>query len=168
MIRIISKYILMFVSLVLVQVLIFNQVQFSGFFNPYAYLLFIILLPLSTPRYLILILAFLLGLIIDIFSNSLGVHSAATVFAAYARPLVIRVISNREDDKSDFPGLHQNKLIWFVNYVLIMVLLHHAVLFYLEVFTFTNFFNTLYRVVLSSLFSIIIIVLSQFLVFKDL
>ena len=168
MIRIISKYILMFVSLVLVQVLIFNQVQFSGFFNPYAYLLFVILLPLSTPRYLILILAFLLGLIIDIFSNSLGVHSAATVFAAYARPLVIRVISNREDDKSDFPGLHQNKLIWFVNYVLIMVLLHHAVLFYLEVFTFTNFFNTLYRVVLSSLFSIIIIVLSQFLVFKDL
>jgi rod shape-determining protein MreD len=158
----------MFVSLVLVQVLIFNQVQFSGFFNPYAYLLFIILLPLSTPRYLILILAFLLGLVIDIFSNSLGVHSAATVFAAYARPLVIRVISNREDDKSDFPGLHQNKLIWFVNYVIIMVLLHHAVLFYLEVFTFTNFFNTLYRVVLSSLFSIIIIVLSQFLVFKDL
>jgi hypothetical protein len=158
----------MFISLVLAQVLIFNQVQFSGFFNPYAYLLFIILLPLSAPRYLVLILAFLLGLIIDIFSNSLGVHSAATVFAAYARPLVIRVISNREDDKSDYPGLHQNKLIWFVNYVLIMVLLHHTVLFYLEVYTFANFFNTFYRVILSSLFSIIIIVLSQFLVFKDL
>jgi hypothetical protein len=168
MIRIISKYVLMFISLVLAQVLIFNQVQFSGFFNPYAYLLFIILLPLSAPRYLVLILAFLLGLIIDIFSNSLGVHSAATVFAAYARPLVIRVISNREDDKSDYPGLHQNKLIWFVNYVLIMVLLHHTVLFYLEVYTFANFFNTFYRVILSSLFSIIIIVLSQFLVFKDL
>jgi hypothetical protein len=168
MIRIISKYVLMFISLVLVQVLIFNQVQFSGFFNPYVYLLFIILLPLSAPRYLVLILAFLLGLMIDIFSNSLGVHSAATVFAAYVRPLVIRVISNREDDKSDYPGLHQNKLIWFVNYVLIMVLLHHSILFYLEVYTFANFFNTLYRVLLSSLFSIIIIVLSQFLVFKHL
>jgi len=167
MIRIISKYVFMFISMVLVQVLIFNQVQFSGFFNPYVYLLFIILLPLSAPRYLVLILAFLLGLIIDVFSNSLGVHSAATVFAAYARPLVIRVISNREDDKSDYPGLHQNKLIWFVNYVLIMVLLHHTILFYLEVYTFTNFFNTFYRVILSSLFSIIIIVLSQFLVFKD-
>jgi len=167
MIRIISKYVFMFISLVLVQVLIFNQVQFSGFFNPYVYVLFIILLPLSAPRYLVLILAFLLGLIIDVFSNSLGVHSAATVFAAYARPLVIRVISNREDDKSDYPGLHQNKLIWFINYLLIMVLLHHTVLFYLEVYTFTNFFNTFYRVILSSLFSIIIIVLSQFLVFKD-
>ena len=168
MIRILVKYVVMFFSLVLVQVLIFNQVQFSGFFNPYVYLLFIILLPLSTPRYAVLILAFVLGLIIDVFSNSLGVHSAATVFAAYVRPLVIRIISNREDDKSDYPGLNQNKLAWFINYVLIMVLLHHTVLFYLEVYTFANFLNTLYRVILSSLFSIIIIVLSQFLVFRDL
>ena len=168
MIRILVKYVVMFFSLVLVQVLIFNQVQFSGFFNPYVYLLFIILLPLSTPRYLVLILAFLLGLTIDIFSNSLGVHSAATVFAAYVRLLVIRIISNREDDKSDYPGLSQNKLTWFVNYVLLMVLLHHTVLFYLEVYTFANFLNTLYRVILSSLFSSIIIVLSQFLVFRDL
>lgn len=168
MIRILVKYVVMFFSLVLVQVLIFNQVQFSGFFNPYVYLLFIILLPLSTPRYAVLILAFVLGLIIDVFSNSLGVHSAATVFAAYVRPLVIRIISNREDDKSDYPGLNQNKLAWFINYVLIMVLLHHTILFYLEVYTFANFLNTLYRVILSSLFSIIIIVLSQFLVFRDL
>ena len=168
MIRILSKYAVMFISLVLVQVLIFNQVQFSGFFNPYVYVLFIILLPLSTPRYAVLILAFLLGLTIDIFSNSLGVHSAATVFAAYIRPLIIRIISNREDDKSDYPGLNQNKLIWFINYVLLMVLFHHTALFYLEVYTFANFLNTLYRVILSSLFSIIIIVLSQFLVFKNI
>ncbi len=167
MIRILFKYTLMFVSLVLVQVLIFNQIQFGGFFNPYVYILFVILLPLSAPRYLVLILAFALGFIIDIFSNSLGVHSAATVFIAYMRPAVIRVISNREDYKNDYPGLHQNKLIWFVSYVTIMVLLHHLLLFYLEVYTFANFLNTLFRVILSSLFSIIVIVLSQFLVFRD-
>ena len=131
MIRILSKYTVMFVALVLVQVLIFNQVQFSGFFNPYVYVLFIILLPLSTPRYIVLILAFLLGLVIDIFSNSLGVHSASTVFIAYIRPLVIRIISNREDDKSDYPGLNQNKLSWFINYVVFMVLIHHTLFFYL-------------------------------------
>lgn len=157
----------MFISLVLVQVLIFNQVQFSGFFNPYIYVLFVILLPLSTPRYLMLVSAFLLGFVIDVFSNSLGVHSAATVFVAYIRPLVIRLISNREDDRSEYPGLNQNKLSWFINYVFIIVFIHHAILFYLEVYTFANFFNTLYRVILSSLFSIIVIVLSQFLVFRD-
>lgn len=167
MIRILSKYVIMFISLVLVQVLIFNQVQFSGFFNPYIYVLFVLLLPLSTPRYLMLISAFLLGFIIDVFSNSLGVHSAATVFVAYIRPLVIRLISNREDDRSDYPGLNQNKLSWFINYAFIVVFIHHAILFYLEVYTFANFFNTLYRVILSSLFSIIVIVLSQFLVFRD-
>ena len=167
MIGLLFKYAVMFVSLVLAQVLIFSQVQFGGFFNPYVYILFIILMPLSAPRYLVLILAFVMGFIIDIFSNTLGVHSAATVFIAYMRPLVIRIISNREDDKSDYPGLHQNKLIWFVSYVAIMVLLHHLILFYLEVYTFANFFNTLFRVVLSSIFSIIIIVLSQFLVFRD-
>ena len=167
MIRILFKYAVMFVSLVLVQVLIFNQVQFGGFFNPYVYILFVILLPLSAPRYLVLILAFILGFIIDVFSNSLGVHAAATVFIAYMKPLIIRIISNREDDKSDYPGLHQNKLIWFLSYVAIMVLLHHLLLFYLEVYTFANFLNTLFRVVLSSLFSIIVIVLSQFLVFRD-
>lgn len=167
MIRVLIKYTIMFVSLVLAQVLIFNQVQFGGFLNPYVYVLFIILLPLSTPRYLVLLLAFAIGFIVDVFSNSLGVHSAATVFVAYIRPLVIRLISNREDDKNDYPGLHQNKLIWFVSYVTFMVLMHHLLLFYLEVYTVANFFNTLYRVILSSLFSIIIIVLSQFLVFKD-
>ena len=167
MIRVLIKYAVMFVSLVLMQVLIFSQVQLSGFFNPYIYILFIILLPLSTPRYAVLILGFLLGLVIDVFSNSLGIHSAASVFIAYLRPLVIRIISNREDDKNDYPGLHQNKLSWFISYVSIMVLLHHFVLFYLEVYTFANFFNTLLRVILSSLFSIIVIVLSQFLIFRD-
>lgn len=157
----------MFVVLVLIQVLVLNQVQFSGFVNPYIYLLFILLLPLSAPRYAVLILAFLIGLTIDVFSNSIGVHAAASVFIAYARPLVIRVISNREEDRSDYPGLFQTKLSWFLSYVTIMVLMHHLVLFYLEVFTFSHFGNTLLRVFISSAFSIFVIVLSQFLVFRD-
>lgn len=166
MIRILIKYAIMFVALVLVQVLIFNQVQFIGFINPYVYILFVLLLPLSTPKYALLILSFFLGLVIDVFSNSLGIHSAATVFIAYARPLIIRAISSREEDMSDYPGLLQNKLSWFVRYVTIMVVIHHLLLFYIEVFTLANFFNTLYRALISSLFSIIIIVLSQFLVFR--
>lgn len=167
MIRLLIKYGIMFISLILVQVLILNQVQFSGFVNPYIYILFILLLPLSTPRYLLLILAFFVGLIVDIFLNSLGVHAAASVFIAYIRPAVIRVISNREEDRSDYPGLKQNGFTWFLWYVSIMVFLHHTVLFYLEIFSFSHFFITLGRVIVSSFFSIFIIVLSQFLVFRD-
>ncbi len=157
----------MFIGLVLTQVLILNHIQFSGFVNPYIYILFVLLLPLNTPRYAVLIFAFLMGISIDIFSNSLGIHAFATVFIGYIRPLVIRVISSREEDMSDYPGLMQNGIGWFLSYVSIMVLVHHTVLFYLEVFTFAHFFSTLMRVFFSSVFSIFAIVLSQLIVFRD-
>lgn len=161
------KYGFIFIVLVLTQVLVLNHIQFSGFVNPYIYVLFVLLLPMSSPRYVVLLMAFFIGLTIDVFSNSLGIHSFATVFMAFFRPQIIRLISNREEDKSDYPGLKQNKFQWFVSYVTIMVLIHHIVLFYIEVFTFTNFLVTLSRALLSSAFSIFVIVLSQYIVFRD-
>jgi len=161
------KYGIMFVVLVLIQVLVLNQVYFSGYINPAIYILFIMLLPLSTPRYLLLFLAFITGLTIDIFSDSLGIHASATVFIAFIRPSIIRMISSREEDRNDYPGLKQNKLNWFIYYTALMVFLHHFILFYLDYFTFAHFFHTLIKVVMSSIFSIFIIVLSQFLIFKE-
>ncbi|WP_372949598.1 rod shape-determining protein MreD [Mariniphaga sp.] len=161
------KYGIMFISLVLFQVLVLNQVQVSGYINPFIYILFILLLPVSTPRYLLMILGFLLGLSVDVFSNSLGIHAAATVFIAFVRPFVIRSISNREEDRNEYPGLRQNKFTWFLAYVAIMVFGHHFILFYLEYFTFSHFFTTFLRFLLSSVFSIFVIVLSQFLIFRE-
>lgn len=167
MIRLLIKYAVMFVALVLIQVLILNQVQFSGFVNPYMYILFVLLLPLNTPRFAVLILAFLLGITIDIFSNTLGIHAAATVFIAFIRPLVIRLISDREEDRSEYPGLKQNKFKWFLYYTGLMVIFHHSVLFFLEIFTFSDLVSTLFRILLSSIFSIFVIVLSQYLIFRE-
>lgn len=167
MIRGLIKYAAMFVVLVLIQVLILNQVQFSGFVNPYIYILFVMLLPLSTPRYSVMLSGFFIGLTIDVFSNSPGLHTAATILIAYVRPFVIRSISGREDEMSDYPGLKQNSFSWFLYYTALMVFLHHFLLFFLEVYTFSHFLTTLYRIVLSSLFSIFIIVLSQFLMFRE-
>jgi hypothetical protein len=125
------------------------------------------LLPLSTPRYIVLLSGFLIGLTIDIFSNSLGLHAAAAVFIAYIRPFVVRSISDREEEINDYPGLKQNKFSWFLYYTAVMVFFHHFILFYLEIFSFTQFFSTLLRVVLSSFLSIFVIVLSQFLIFRE-
>ena len=167
MIRWLIKYAAMFIVLVLIQVLILNQVQFSGFVNPYIYILFVMLLPVSTPRYGVLIAGFFIGFAIDIFSNSLGLHTAASIFVAYLRSFVLTAISGREDEMSDYPGLKQNKFSWFLYYTAIMVFLHHSVLFFLEIYTISHFLTTLYRIGLSSLFSIFIIVLSQFLMFRE-
>lgn len=167
MVQVLIKYILLFVTAVIVQVLLLNQVQLSGYLNPYFYVIFILLLPVSTPRYLLLLLSFLLGLIIDIFSDTLGLHAAATVFLAYFRTPVMGMLTARESEQSDFPGLKQTGFRWFLLYTLILVFIHHFVLFYLEVFSFSGFFRTFLRIIISTMFSVFIIVLSQFLVFRD-
>lgn len=157
----------MFIVLVLVQVLFLNQVQFSGFVNPFIYILFIMLLPLGAPRYVVLLSAFSIGIFIDIFSNTLGMHAFASVLIAFFRPAFIRMITNREEDMAEYPGIKQNGFLWFLYYTALMVFTHHLALFYLEVFSLSSFFETLFRVVLSSVFSIFVIVLSQYIVFRD-
>ncbi len=161
------KYLFMFVALVLLQVLLFNQVNFSGFLNPYIYVLFILLLPLSMAPYQVLLLSFLTGVVIDSFSNSLGLHASATVLMGYLRLPVIRLITTREAEQVDYPGLKQTGIVWFLMYVSILVALHHFFLFSVEVFTFDGFHRTLLRSLASSVFTVLVIYLSQFLIFRD-
>ena len=160
------KYSVMFIVLVLIQVAILNQVEFSGYVNPYLYVLFILLLPVNAHRYVVLLSAFLIGIVIDLFTDSMGIHAAATVFIAYIRPSVIRIISDRDEDTVEYPGLQQNKFSWFLTYTFILVFAHHFILFYLEVFSLKGFFTTFLRVLISSFFTIFIIVLSQFIIFR--
>ena len=163
MINSIFRYGLIFVLLILLQVLLFNNIQFSGYINPYIYVMFILLLPVEIPAWLMLLLSFAMGVTIDYFSGSPGVHSSATVLAGFVRPYVLRVISPRDGYES---GASPSMLIygfrWFLTYTLVIILVHHTALFYLEVFRFTDFFRTMLRVLLSSLFSIIFILLIEF------
>jgi rod shape-determining protein MreD len=157
----------MFMVSVFVQVLLLNQVQFSGYLNPYFYVLVILLLPVSLPRYAVLLLSFILGFMIDIFSDTAGLHAASTVLLGVLRTPVITSLTARESDQSDYPGLKQTGLRWFLIYVSVLVLFHHLFLFYLEIFSFASFFRTFIRVIFSTVFSVFIIVLSQFLIFRN-
>jgi rod shape-determining protein MreD len=153
--------------LVLVQVLIFNNIEISGYITPYIYILVIILLPFETPVSVSLILGFFLGLSIDIFTDTIGMHTAATVFIAYIRPYILSSFAPRDGyEPGTFPRAYYYGLPWFIKYASLLVIAHHLVLFYIEMFRFQDFFPTLLRVILSSLFSIILIVSSQFFVFR--
>ncbi|MGC8803585.1 MAG: rod shape-determining protein MreD [Bacteroidales bacterium] len=161
------KYILRFILLVLLQIFIFNKIQFSNLINPYFYVLFILLLPFDMPRSALLISAFFLGLSIDLFSNTPGMHAAASTFMAFVRPAVLKGISPREDYEPDTtPTVYYYGLRWFIGYALVLVFLHHFVLFFLEMFRWSDFFSTLARVFLSTAFTSLLIVVSQFFFFK--
>ena len=167
MIKTFLIYLLQFVVLVLAQLLVFNNIEFSGFINPYVYVLFVLLLPFDIPKPLLLLGAFFIGLSIDLFMGTPGVHSSATVFMAFCRPMVMALFSPREGYQTGtLPRLSQFGPEWFVKYTVMLVLLHHFALFYLEVFNFHQFFSTFLRALLSSLLTALIIIVSQFFIFR--
>jgi len=167
MIKVLPRNILRFVFLVLLQVLILNNIQLSGFINPYLYVLFILLLPFETPKWALLVIAFLLGLSIDAFTDTLGMHASATVLMAFFRPYVLNIISPRDGyDAGTFPRLYYFGFTWFLKYSVILILIHHFCLFYLEVFRLSDFFFTLWKIILSSFFSLILIIISQYIMVR--
>lgn len=153
-----SFNVLRFFILVLVQVLICNHINFMGYINPYIYILLIILYPTKNNRAVFIILSFLLGLIIDLFLDTGGIHAAACVFIAYARPVVLR---------STFGVLYENYAIKFntvefgekLTYITILTLLHHIILFYLEIFSISKILLVLQKTLFSSIFTILLCVL---------
>ncbi len=159
----IFKNIALFFVLVSLQVLLFNNIQFSGYVNPYVYILFILSLPFRTPSWLVLILSFVLGLSIDMFSDSAGVHAAACTFMGYSRSYILSAIKPRDDyDETKTPSIKDMGFAWFVTYAAILTLLHHFVYFYMEVFRLSEIFSILLRVILSSIFSLLLIIFSQY------
>jgi len=154
--------VLRFIVLALVQVLVLNHVNFLGYINPYLYILFIILFPINNNRILFLFLSFLLGLVIDMFSDSGGVHAAACVSIAYLRPVVL---------KFSFGALYDHQAIKFGNmefgslfgYVSILTITHHLILFSLEIFNVSKIMLTLQKTLFSSIFTILLCIIIIFL-----
>jgi rod shape-determining protein MreD len=168
MIKLLPRYLISFTLLVFLQVFILNNIQFSGYINPYIYILFILALPFETPNWALLILAFLLGLTVDFFSSTIGMHCSATVFMAFMRPYVLKFISPRDGYESEtLPRLKYYGAGWFIKYSTILIFAHHFILFYVEVFRLSNFFTTFTRVVLSSIFTIILVLISQYFYGKE-
>jgi rod shape-determining protein MreD len=163
MINSILRYGLIIVLLILLQILVLNNIQFSGFVNPYVYIMIILLLPSVTQAWLVLLISFLTGLTIDLFTGSPGMHASATLLAGFSRSFVLRLIAPRDgyESGSDL-SMAAYGFRWFFIYTTTIVLIHHTTLFFLEVFRFTDFFRTIFRILLSSLFTIGFILLIEY------
>lgn len=146
-----------FILLVLFQVLVLNNIQFLGYINPYLYILFILSLPVQTPRWFSLVLAFAIGLTIDIFSNTLGTHTFATVLIAFLRNGIIKLFTSIEEGNNPTPSFYTFGVGAYIKYVVIIVFIHHTTLFYLEAFSFAHFWIISSKIVLSSLLTILVI-----------
>ena len=162
------KYIIRFVLLVLAQVFVLNNINLSGYINPFVYLLFIMMLPFDLDRIWLLVLGFLTGFTVDLFSGGIiGLHAASCVLVAFVRPYIIKMISSqREFDSSTIPSIKDMGLSWFISYSLLFTFTHHFYYFFLEKFSFHGIFTTFSRILLSTLVSTIIIVMAQYIEYR--
>ncbi len=167
MIREILINIFRFVLLVFLQLFVLNNIQFSGFVNPYLYVLFVLWLPFETPGWLLLVSAFAMGLVIDISSATIGYHTIATVFMAYFRFHLLRFIAPHDGYESGMqPTISSLGFPWFMKYITILVLAHHLVLFWIESFSFGDLPYATLRALASSVFTILLILICQFLTMR--
>ena len=156
-------YPIQFIVLVLIQVLVLNNIQFSGYINPYLYILFVLWLPIDTPKWLVLILSMCIGIAVDIFSDTLGMHTSASIFLGYCRPYILKAISPRDGyDVNQKPSIQDFGFTWFLIYTTLCVLLHHLFLFFVEVFRFSEPFSTIGRSFASAFLTLILIFITQF------
>lgn len=158
------RQILLILVLFVMQVLVINNLELSVYINPYVYPLIILSLPLKTSRPALLFYAFATGLIIDLFLNSPGMHAASLLLLAFMRPFILQSLSPRSNIAvEEMLNVKNVGLSSFFYYTIILVFLHHLFYFFIEVLSFKQFFQTLLKVILSTVFSSLLIVLCSIL-----
>jgi rod shape-determining protein MreD len=152
-----------FILLLAAQILIFNYFDLLGFINPYPYILFIILFPVNGNKSALLFAAFTLGIIIDLFLNSGGVHAFACVVLAYLRPNIFKFAFGLS---YEYQTVKLNDILTpeRFSFILVSVLIHHLCLFFLEVFSVTLVWNMLYISLFSIIATIIISIIIIYLI----
>lgn len=152
-----------FVLLLAAQVLIFNNINFLGFINPFPYILFIILYPVNSNKNSLLISSFFLGLIMDLFWNTGGVHTAACVVLAYYRPVLFKFTFGLSYEYQTVRINNKLTLERFT-FILLSVILHHSTLFILEVFTIYSIWDIILRTLISTVFTTVLSILIIYLI----
>lgn len=150
------RFTILFVILVLLQVLILDHISFLGYATPFIYIYLILKLPIGINRYLIILIGFLLGFIIDLFCNTPGMNAAATTCIAFFRRPIQGLFFERDDFESYTPSLSVLGA-GFMKYVILSVLIHHTILFLVESFSYFNIIVVLLKILSSSIITSLLI-----------
>lgn len=166
MINDILKHLLRLILLLFIQVLIINNINLSPYVNPYIYILLLMMLPVSTSKVLNLLIGFSLGMIMDMFSSTVGIHTFATTLIGYIRPRFLVLSLNKEDfDGKIEPNIANKGFVWFFTYAASIIFVHHFALFFLEIYSIKEFFATMQRIIYSTTLTLLMVLLGQFLFF---
>ena len=151
-----------FIGLTLIQVLLLNNICLFGYATPFIYVYFLLVIDKDVDQSVLMLMAFLLGLIVDLFSNTPGVNAGASVLLAFMRPGLLQLFSPRGEYDNFEPGIYTLGFWAFVRYIVVLVFIHHATLFILEEFSFANIEYMSLRIVCSSLLTVMLVMAIEF------
>jgi hypothetical protein len=128
------KNIFRLIVFILVQVYILDKIHLHRFVIPVLYFLFILWLPFSLTRISLLFIGFVTGLTLDYFTNTPGLHAAACVLIAYARPFIINLLIPKDTAEFNYREPSPRAMGWapYTVYAFVLTLLHHSYLYLLE------------------------------------
>jgi hypothetical protein len=159
------KYIFFGFFVVLLQGLVLNNVFIlGGYGTPLVYVVFILVLPVDIPKWLLYLASFVLGLAIDSFTNTGGMHASACVTLAFSRIELIKLLTPRDGyEIGSSPTVASLGLSWWIIYSGILIFIHHFWLFSIEIFRITAFSQIFFRILASSIFTFAILLVTQYL-----
>ena len=156
----------LFFSMLFLQVFVLNNILFLGFINPYLYISFVFAYPLKENRIPFLFYCFLLGLGVDFFSDTGGIHAISIVFIAYIRLFFIKVYFNKTATDFAFFKLKSEPFGKVFNYVVTLTIIHHFIYFSFANFSFQNFSDVLLNTLYSSIFTLVLYFLGTYIFMK--
>lgn len=151
-----------FVLLLATQILIFNKFDLLGYINPYPYILFILLYPVNANKARVLLASFCLGLTLDIFMNSGGVHTTACLILARLRPTYFKFAFGLSYEYQTVRILDKLSPERFT-FIFISIITHHFIMFLLEFFKFSFILEVLFKTITATLFTLIVCILMIYL-----
>lgn len=165
--KILTHNVLRYIILILLQVILFKNIGYYNLAAPFPYILIILFLPIGISNLLLYIIGLAVGLTIDLFYDSSGIHAAACIVLCAFRIFFNSITIDADLKKSQItPSLATTGFKWFISYVFFGTIAHHLTLFLMEVFSFRNLNITLLSALMSSIFTFLLIFLISLLFYK--
>lgn len=147
-----------YIVVMLLQVLLFDQLQLLGVCHPYIYVLCLLMMPITLPHSVDMLIGAAVGIVMDIFCNSLGIHMASCILIMFIRPYLIGAIVSDKDRLNEQISLRSIGMEALIKYVVILVLVHHLTVFTLAAWSWHHIGFVLLETLVSSIITILIII----------
>lgn len=156
-----------FIFYVMIQVLLLKNMVLFGSAFCFLYVLYILLLPIEINTIPTLLIAFLMGFCVDLFYDTLGIHTASLLAVAFVRKRWIKVLTPTGGYDEDLqPSMLNMNFGWFLTYSIPLYLLHHILFFQIESLGTNLFLPVVQKIVASAIFVFIMSIIVQLLFYR--